>query len=102
MSGFRFTREAFGDLFSIWTYIARHNPEAADRVEHTVLDACSFLAKGPLAGHIREDLTALPLRFWSVRRYPNYIIVYDPATTPLQIIRILHRKRDVEQLLNNP
>lgn len=44
----------------------------------------------PLAGRIREDLTALPLRFWLVQPYRNYLIVYRPETKPLQVIRIIH------------
>lgn len=57
------------------------------------------LPSRPLAGQIRQDLTALPLRFWTLRRFPNYLIVYDPAAMPVQVIRILHGMRDVKRLL---
>ena len=46
-----------------------------------------------------EDLTPLPVRFWVVQPYSNYLIVYDPEKKPLQIIRILHGARDLPSLL---
>lgn len=99
MSHYLFTPQAVDDLFEIWLYIARDNLEAANRVEDAVHNACAFLADGPLRGQTREDLTKLPLRFWTVQAFPNYIIVYDPATDPLQIIRILHGSRDILAIL---
>ncbi len=101
MSGYRFTPQAAYDLFEIWSYIARDNLEAANRVEDAVYKACAFLAEGPLRGTVREDLTKLPLRFWAVQAYPNYIIVYDPQKDPLQIIRILHGSRDILAILSH-
>jgi hypothetical protein len=37
--------------------------------------------------------------FWPVRSFPHYIVVYDPATEPLQIIRLLHGRRSLPHLL---
>lgn len=96
---YRFTSQALDDLLEIWQRIAADNPEAADRVENAIYDACALIAKSPFAGQIRKDFTALPLRFWTLGRYPNYLIIYDPASTPIQIIRILHAMRDVKQIL---
>jgi plasmid stabilization system protein ParE len=79
MSLYRLTPKAKTDLRSIWSYIAVDNVKAADRVEEAIYDACVFLAKSPLRGHPRKDLTKLPVRFWTVPRYPKYVIVYDPA-----------------------
>jgi antitoxin ParD1/3/4 len=95
MTGYRLTPKAKADLFSIWSYIAADNAEAADRVEEAIYDACLFLAKAPLGGHSRRELTKLPVRFWTVLRYPKYVIVYDPASKPLTIIRIFHGARNV-------
>ena len=99
MTLFRLTPEATADLFEIWSYIAAHSPQAADRVENAVYRACAFVAAGPLRGQTRQDLTDRPLRFWTVQRYPNYIVVYDPTTSPVQIIRILHGMRNVRRIL---
>jgi plasmid stabilization system protein ParE len=99
MTRYQFTPQAVSDLFDIWIFIARDNPTAADRVEDAVFRACDFLADAPLAGRTRKELTLLPVRFWVVQPYPNYMIVYDPEKKPLQIIRILHSARDVPALL---
>jgi plasmid stabilization system protein ParE len=99
MNGFRFTPQATDDLLDIWAFIARDNPEAADRVEAAVFSACDLLADSPFAGRMRKDVTPLPLRFWVVHPYSNYLIVYDPEKKPLQIIRILHGARDLPSVL---
>jgi len=99
MSSYQFTPQAVDDLFEIWSYIAGDDLEAANRVEEVIQAACGFLAESPLAGRIREDLTALPLRFWLVQPYRNYWIVYNPEKKPLQIIRIIHAARDLPRLL---
>lgn len=100
MSPYRFTPQASNDLFEIWSTIAHDSVDAANRVEEYLYEACAFLAEGPLRGHLREDLTELPLRFWTVQRYPNYVIVYDPRTQPLEIIRILQGARNVRAILD--
>jgi len=102
MTSYWLTSKAEGDLFTIWSFIARDNIDAADRVEAAILDACAFLAAAPLRGHLRKDLTSLPVRWWTVFRYPNYVIVYDPVTKPLQILRILHGARNISRQLKTP
>lgn len=99
MEKYEITPEAVGHLFDIWNFIAQDNTEAADRVEAAVFRACEFLAGTPLAGRTRRDLTSLAVRFWVVQPYSNYLIVYDPARKPLQIIRILHAARDIPSAL---
>lgn len=100
MKSYRLTQVAEDDLFEIWVFIATDNPEAADRLEGDILDACARLVGRPGLGHYRRDLTDKPVRFFAVRA--TYLIVYDPATEPLEIIRILHGARDVAAELTEP
>jgi len=44
------------------------------------------------------ELTDEPVKFFSVY---FYLIVYRPETKPLQVVAILHGRRDVEQLLKD-
>jgi antitoxin ParD1/3/4/toxin ParE1/3/4 len=54
------------------------------------------LAEMPLLGHLRQDLTAEPLRFWQVY---SFLIIYRPEKSPLEVVRVLHAARDVRRLL---
>jgi antitoxin ParD1/3/4 len=99
MSAYVLTPLAKADLFSIWSHIADDSEDAADRVEQAIYDACSFVAEGPMRGHSRPDLTTRPLRFWTLTRYPNYAVVYRPETVPLQIVAVLHGKRNILRIL---
>jgi plasmid stabilization system protein ParE len=99
MSSYRFTPQAVEDLFGISSCVARDSVEAANHVEDAIYRACDLLAEAPLGGHIRKDLTKRPLRFWTVQAYPNYLIVYNPKTHPLHIIRVLHGARNMVAIL---
>ena len=99
MSGYVLTPLAKSDIFNIWSYIAEDSENAADRVEQAIYGACAFLADGPLRGHTRPDLTTRSLRFWTLNRYPNYTVVYRPEATPLQIVAVLHGKRNIRRTL---
>ena len=99
ITGYRLTPEAAADLFDIWSYIASDNAEAADRVETAIHEACAFVAQTPLIGQLRKNLTRLPVRFWTVQPFPNYVRVYRPDARPLEIIRILHAKRNIQGIL---
>jgi plasmid stabilization system protein ParE len=87
------------DLADIWKFIARDDPEAADRVEAAIYRACAVVAQTPSMGQLRKHSTKLLVRFWTVTRFPNYVCVYRPETRPLRIIRILHGKRNIQRIL---
>ena len=99
MTRYRLTPQALNDLFDIWSYIAQDDAEAADYVEEAIYEACEFLARSPSAGTVRKDLTSLAVRFWMVPPFPNYFIVHDPAAKPLEVIRILHRARNIRSMV---
>jgi toxin ParE1/3/4 len=91
--------EAALDLVEIWRYIKKEGSvEIANHVESVIRDKIVFLAKNPGAGHWRKNLTDEAVRFFPVY---SYLIVYRPETTPLQVVSILHGRRDVEQLLKD-
>ena len=90
MKRYTLTSLAEADVSAIWAYIAADNVEAAGRVERKILEECAFLSKGPHRAHVRADLTKRNLRFWTLTRYPKYMIVCVPDTRPLRIIAVLH------------
>lgn len=98
-ASFELTPQAMEDLDAIWWFIAEDNQDAADRVEGQIIASCRRLAGYPLMGSRRQDITPLPVRFWTVARFSNYVIVYRPETVPLQVIAVLHGKRDMRTVL---
>ena len=85
------------DLVGIWRYIKdQSSVNLADRIESTIKQKMFFLADSPNAGHRRPDLTGQDVRFFPVY---SYLIVYRPESVPLQIVSIIHGRRDVEQVL---
>lgn len=99
MSVYFLTPLAKADIFDIWSYIADDSEDAANRVEHAIYDACAFVADAPMRGHLRSDITTRSLRFWTLTRYPNYTVVYRPEMAPLQVVAVLHGKRNVGRIL---
>ena len=91
--------EAAADLVEIWRYIAKNaNLQMADRVESVIREKIVFLAGRLGAGHWRRDLTDEPVKFFPVY---SYLIIYRPETSPLQVVAIIHGRRDVEELLRD-
>lgn len=98
-ASFQFTPLAIDDLDSIWSFIARDSQAAADQVEREIVATCRRLAKHPMMGIKRQDVTPLAVRFWTIPKFPNYVIVYRPETVPLQVVAVLHGKRDLREML---
>jgi len=96
MKPFVLTPIAEQDISDIWTHIAHDNMEAADRVLNALEAALHKLANAPGMGHIREDLADRRHRFFLVY---SYLVIYRAETKPLQVIRVLHAARDVQNLL---
>ncbi len=98
---FQLTAQATEDLDGIWWFIEEGSREAANRLEREVIATCRKLARYPFIGHKRRDITPLPVLFWTLPKYPNYIIVYRPENKPLQVIAILHGKQDLKKILKD-
>ena len=98
MNRFVLTEPARRDLDQIKSFLLEEaGPTIARRVLKDIRAALKLLGKEPGAGHVREDLTSRPVKFWPIY---SYLIIYDPKTRPIQILRILHGMRDVEEILN--
>lgn len=93
---YRLSERAEADVEAIADFIAADNIDAAVKVVLALEEAFMMLASRRDIGHGREDLTDLPLKFWSVY---SYLIVYDPASEPLTILTVLHGARDAARIL---
>lgn len=91
------SRRAASNLVRIWRHLRQEAGDiVADRVESVIKKQIEFLAENPGIGHIRGDLTVRAVRFFLVY---SWFIVYRPETKPLQVVAIIHGRRDLPRLL---
>jgi toxin ParE1/3/4 len=93
---YRLSAVAFRDLQEIETYIAADNPTAAEEVIDSIEATCDMLAREPQAGRKRPELDQR-LRSFVVGQY---VIFYAVQQSQINIIRILHSRRDIEAQFN--
>ncbi len=71
--------------------------QAADTFIDAAYHAFERLAEHPEIGHIRQDLTDRPVKFWTLKWH--YLIIYQPEN-PIEIVRVLSGWHDMIELLN--
>jgi antitoxin ParD1/3/4/toxin ParE1/3/4 len=89
--------EAEGDLTEIWEYIAHDRVDAADRWIQRLREAIVSLARSPGIGHMRPDLTDLPVLFWPVGAY---LVIYRVGKKRLEIVAVTQGARHIPSFLN--
>jgi len=71
---------------------------AAERLLTAVLEAGELVATRPFIGRRRPELLPDPYRVWSLPRF-GYLLIYNPMTTPVRVIRVLSTARDLPNAL---
>jgi toxin ParE1/3/4 len=85
----KWVRLALDDLDAAGEFIARDNPEAANRVLKRIWDAVQLLAKHPDAGRPGRVPGTRELVIAST----PFIIPYRVVENTVQILRVLHEKK---------
>src|SRR5260370_22292861 len=97
MKRFVLTKPAERDLEQIKTYlIEKASRRVARHVMKSLRTALDLIGKRPDVCHVRQDLTSGPVKFWPVY---SYLIVYNPGTEPVQIVRVVPLYRASGQIL---
>lgn len=88
------------DLVTQAEYIARQSRARSDRFLDAVEASFRQLAATPEIGFACDFRApgAAGLRWWRVRRHRHHLIFYRPTATGIEIIRVLHAARDIENL----
>jgi len=94
-SRLRRTARAEEDLVAIWAYIARENPQAADRLLDVLDEKSLSLARNPHLGMARDDIAK------GVRHFPvgNYLILYRIVRDGVEVVRYVHGMRRLQDLI---
>ena len=89
-----FAPTAVADLEAIAAYIAADSPRAAAALITRLKEKATKLAETPGIGRPREDL--LPgIHSFAVS---SYVIFYRTGSTGIEIVRVLHGRRDLDSL----
>ena len=94
-SRYRLTRKAEEDARDIWLYIAEANVAAADKLIDRFTELFKLLAGNPGMGQSQEQHRP------GLRCFPvgNYFIFYRAIDDGIEVYRILHGARQLEDLL---
>jgi toxin ParE1/3/4 len=91
----------FFDLQTAARYISRDNPTAATDFVEAAYETFEFLARNPGIGRKRRDLGFPDVRSWRIKGFRRYLIFYRELPDRVQIWRILHSARDLDQRLGD-
>jgi toxin ParE1/3/4 len=91
------TARAEEDLIEIWTYIARDNLTAADRVLDRIDTVCLRLSENPYLGPARPDLAG-GLRYFVSG---SYLVLYRIIESGVEVVRVVHGARDLPSLFRD-
>ncbi len=95
--GYTLSNRAEGELDYILERIAtRDGLERALHVHGKFVDGFEHLASMPRTGTTRPELTGERVRWWNIFKW---IVLYDPETSPITILRIIHGGRELGRIL---
>jgi toxin ParE1/3/4 len=89
----------FSDLRTVARFIHQDNPTAARFFLEAAYDAFEFLARNPGVGRQRTDLGFPEIRSWRIPSFRRYLIFYRELPDRIQIWRVLHGARDLENIV---
>lgn len=92
MNRFQISRQAEQDLEDIWCYLQQQDKLQADNQISQIINRFPMLSQFPDMGKKRDNLL-VGLRSFPV---PPHIIFYTKTSDSIQIIRILHQSRDID------
>jgi toxin ParE1/3/4 len=90
----RISPRASEDLTEIWSYIADDSVANADAFIDKLYETMDVLSRQPGAGRHREELAS------GMQSFPfgRYIIFHRAVTSGIEIVRVLHGARDIENI----
>jgi toxin ParE1/3/4 len=93
---------AKSDMTEIAKRIRANDPAAAKRFLQGIRRTSSLLLKFPELGSRMEFETEKlkELRWFNVSKFDDYLVFYIPASTGIEIVRIIHGARDFPKLFS--
>jgi toxin ParE1/3/4 len=87
--------QAEEDLIEIYLHVSRENPTAAEKLVRAINAKCETLARSPMIGRARPDLRP------DLRSFPYgaYLILYRAIDDGVEIVRVVHGARNLDDLI---
>jgi toxin ParE1/3/4 len=94
VSQLRISPRATEDLIEIWSYIADDSAASADAFIDKIYETMEMVVRQPRSGRRRDELAQ------GIQSFPvgRYIIFYRVVADAIEIVRVLHGARDIENL----
>jgi antitoxin ParD1/3/4/toxin ParE1/3/4 len=94
--GYQLTDTAEVELEDVLGFVAdRDGVQRALHVHGKFVEAFELLAFQPGSGTTRPKLTGQRVRWWPVFKW---IVIYDPTSSPISILRVIHGARELDRL----
>ncbi len=96
MADILFSKFAGDDLKQIWLHISEQNQNAADKFLDELYKKFLLLAENPKIGRSHDEFIV------HLRSFPHkkYVIFYFLTENGIEIYRVLHGARDIEDLFD--
>ena len=96
---FSLRKPADEDLDNHFLNFAEDSSEAALRFHEAAQTACERLVEMPEIGALRRytNPKLSGLRMWPIPDFPNLLIFYRTTKDGIEVVRVLHAKRDIER-----
>jgi toxin ParE1/3/4 len=94
--------QAERDIEECFVYIAEDNLDIGVTFLVAVEDSLEQLVQFPLIGKKRDfnNFRFQEIRMWQVKAFEKYLIFYQVIESRIEIIRVLHSTRNVEDLFS--
>lgn len=95
---FKLSKQAEIDIEEIAKYIWQKNPKSAIEFTEEVEHICQLLGKMPEMGRHVDFIHSSEYFFFPVGKFKKFLIFYQTEKGVLEITRVLHGHRDIENL----
>jgi len=95
---YKLTRLAEQDIESIAQFIWQDSPDSALRFTEEVERICQLLSEMPDLGADIPFIHSPQFQYFPVGKFQDFLIFYQVNKSKFEIVRVLHRNRDIESL----
>lgn len=85
------------DLSEIFDYVGENDAEQAVKLLRLINEKSELLAQFPEMGRARHEIL-INLRSFPIK---SYIVFYQPIEDGIEILRVIHSSRDIEQVFDD-